>query len=291
MKISMVCLPKFPWWGTGTPAYENNLAMKLGSLPNQKKVEKEHGQTLKILKKFASIELFAFPPELDSNGLYKHDFVFTRDAFISNQKGAVVVSNFSERERQAEAEQMAQKLAEKGYQVYRLNQNAFAEGGEFYYCLKDDLLFAGICRNNIHGISETARLLGIENIQIVESDSFHLDTVFTVLLNKEGHLVGIMVCLDLIKNSKSIEAFAKKRSIELINILPKDSIDDDGKGNIAVNCLPLPGILLGGDKFKTAGAEQIIKKLGIEHIISPVSQFKLSGGGIHCLANELKYER
>ncbi len=289
MKVSFASLPKYPWWGAGTPAYENNLAMRLGALPDQKTVEKEHAQTLKTLRKYASVEVFPFPQELDANGLYKHDFIFTRDSFISNQRGDIVVSNFSERQRQPEAEQAAQLLEEKGYKIYRLNYNAYAEGGEFYYVYEDDILFAGICRNNIHGISETARLLDIKNIQIVEADSFHLDTVFSLLLGKDGHLAGIIVCLDLIKNSQSIEQFAKKRNIELINILPIDTIATDGKGNISVNCLALPGILLGGDRFVTPGAEQKIKKLGIEHVTSPVSQFKLSGGGIHCLANELEY--
>lgn len=289
MKIAMVSLPKFPWWGGGTPAYENNLAMKLGSIPDQKKVEKEHAGVLKTLRIYTKVDLSPFPQELDSNGLNKHDFVFTRDLFISNQRGSVVISNFSERERQAEAQQMALFLEEKGYTVYRLNSTAFAEGGEFYYVYQDDLLFAGICRNNIHGISETARLLNIENIQIVESDSFHLDTVFTVLLDKNGHLAAILVCLELIKNSKSLQYFATERNIELINILPVDTVGTDGKGRISVNCLPLPGILFGGDKFVTPGVEERIKRLGIEHIISPVSQFKLSGGGIHCLANELSH--
>jgi len=289
MKISLTKLPAYPWWGTGTPSYENNLAMRLGALPVQSKVEKEHALALNSLQKYTEVLLFPFPQEMDANGLYKHDFIFTRDSFISNQKGSVVISNFAERQRQAEAEQMGLFLEEKGYQVYRLGYNSFAEGGEFYYCLKDDLLFAGICRNNIHGISETGRILGIENIQIVESDSFHLDTVFSLLLGKDGKLVGIIVCLELIKNAKSLKQFVKKRGIELIEIKPVDTIGVDGKGKISINCLPLPGFLIGGDKFITPGVETKIKKLGIKHVITPVSQFKLSGGGVHCLANELEY--
>lgn len=289
MKISYTLLPKYPWWGSGTPAYENNLAMKLGALPNQELVVKEHTQALKTLQKHLEVEVFPFPSTLDANGLNKHDFVFTRDAFISSQKGSMVISNFSEKERQAEAEEMAKYLEEKGYKINRLSEGSYAEGGEFYVSFKDDLIFAGICRNNIHGISETARLLGINNIQLIESDSFHLDTVFTLLLGKDGHLKGVIVCLDLVKNGKSIQVFAKKRNIELINVLPIDTIGDDGKGNISVNCLPVPGYLIGGDLFKTPGVEERIKKLGIKHVITPVSQFKLSGGGIHCLVNELEY--
>lgn len=288
MKISMISLPKFPWWGTGTPAYENNLAMKLGSHPTQKIVKKEHSKAIETLKKYAEVEVFPFPQELDGNGLYKHDFVFSRDSFISNQRGDVVMSNFSERQRQAEAQQMGFFLEEAGYRVHSLSSDSFAEGGEFYYVASEDILFAGISRNNIHGISETAKLLGIKYIIIVESDSFHLDTVFTLLLGENGHLVGIIVCKDLIKNNQSLDAFAKKRNVELIDVDPIDTIDSDGKGKITVNCLPLSGVLIGGNKFLTKGVEEKIKGLGIKHVIVPVSQFKLSGGGIHCLANELK---
>ena len=289
MKVSFTFLPKYPWWGSGTPAYENNLAMKLGAIPDQKRVEKEHANVLKTLQKYTKVEIFPFPKQLDANGLNRHDFVFTRDAFVSNQKGDIVISNFSERERQPEAECMAGYLEEKGYQLHRLSYSAFAEGGEFYYVYQDDLLFAGICRNNIHGISETARLLNIKNIQIVESDSFHLDTVFSLLLTKDGHLTGIIACLELIKNRQSIEQFAKKRGIALIDILFIDTIGADGKGRISVNCLPVPGYLIGGDRFITPYVEEKIKKLGIIHVVTSVSQYKLSGGGIHCLANELTY--
>ncbi len=46
-----------------------------------------------------------------------------------------------------------------------------------------------------------------------------IHTVFTILINKEGHLAGILVCLDLIKNRLSIEQFAKKRNIEFIHAI------------------------------------------------------------------------
>ena len=200
MTISFAQLPKYPWWGQGTPAYENNLAMKLGALPKQEVVKKENADCLSTLKKYATVDLFPFPTDLDANGLNKHDFVFTRDTFISNQKGDVVISNFSERERQPEAEAVEPILKKAGFRTHRLSKGSYAEGGEFYYVLKDDLIFAGISRNNIHGISEVAKTLGISTVQIVESESFHLDTVFTILTNKNGHLAGILVCFDLIKN-------------------------------------------------------------------------------------------
>lgn len=288
MKLSFSRLPKYPWWGHGTPAYENNLAMKLGNVPVQKIVEEEHARGLDVLKKYADIELFPFPLELDANGLNKHDAVFTRDAFISDQKGLVIISNFSERERQAEAEARTPLLSSLGFKTVRLPEDAFAEGGEFYYVPKDNILFAGGCRNNKKGVEEVAKHLKAKDVCIVESDSFHLDTLFTILLDKQGHLVGIIVCWELIKNKEAVQQFAKKHNIEILEVMPIDTVGFDGKGKISVNCVALPGVLLGGSLFETQGIEEKIKKMGIEHAVTPVSQFLLSGGGIHCLANELR---
>lgn len=287
MKISFSQLPHYPWWGHGTPAYENNLAMKVGNTPKQNIVKKEYNTCYQLLSKYATLEVYPFPQELDANGLNKHDFVFTRDSFISNQKGKIVISNFSERERQAEAEYRQKQLENSSYELFRLPDNAYAEGGEFYYSPKDDILFSGVCRNNKIGISEVTRLLNIKNVCIVESDSFHLDTVFTILLNSKGKLCGIVVCLELIKNKYSVIAFARRYNLEVIDVLPVDTIGYDGNGKISVNCIALPGVLLGGSTFVTPGVEEKIKRMGIEHLWVPVSQFLLSGGGIHCLTNEL----
>src|SRR5581483_12429823 len=210
MKLSFSRLPTYPWWGQGTPVYANNLAMKLGQIPNQSLVEKEHRNVLKHLRQYTQVEVFPFPSQLDANGVNKHDAVFTRDAFISDQKGSIIISNFSEKERQVEAEARAPLLKELGYKTLRLPDDAYAEGGEFYYIPKDGILFAGVCRNNKKGVEEVARLLQVKELCIIESDSFHLDTLFTMLLDKKGHLCGVIVCFELIKNKKELLTFAKK---------------------------------------------------------------------------------
>lgn len=89
MKILFSRLPDNPWWGHGTPMYENNPAMKEGVVPNQELVEIEMYLLNKLFGKLPveTIEI-DFPAILDQHhfDLRKHDFVFVRDLFISNQQ-------------------------------------------------------------------------------------------------------------------------------------------------------------------------------------------------------------
>lgn len=289
MRVLFPQLPIFPWWGSGTPAYENNWAMKVGKIPDQQLVKKEYKGILQTLQTHASLDIIPFPPSLDANGLNKHDFIFLRDSFISNQKGKIVLSHFAEKERQPEVNEIEKYLVGKNFTFHTLSEYAYAEGGEFYYCPKDNFLFSGISRNNKKGIEETANYLGTKDIFIVESESFHLDTIFTIILNSAGKLIGMMACLELIKNASELKEFAKERNLKLISINSNDTIDFDGNGKIAVNCLPAPGKLIGGSSFTTNGVEETLKKMNILHAVSPITQFLYSGGGVHCLTNELFY--
>lgn len=269
------------------PVYENDWAMELGKVPSADLSRQEHAQNVKAVQNYADLNIIPFPPELDTDKLYKHDAVFVRDSFISNQKGKIVMSNFSAKERQPEADQLQKYLKEQGFTVYTLPSDAHVEGGEFYYVNKGNILFAGVSRNNRKGVEETAKLLNIDELCIVASDSYHLDTIFTALLNKKGELVGIVICMELVNNQSDVKKFAAKHTIPILAINPHDAIDFNGKGDIAVNCLPLPGVIIGGGLFQTPGVEAGIKQLGIEHVIAPNTQFHLSGGGTHCLTNEL----
>jgi N-dimethylarginine dimethylaminohydrolase len=289
-KVLFSTLPKSHWWGKGTPAYENNWAMKKGIIPNQEKVVQEHTSCFKTLALHTTLDVEQFPHHYDSPTLYKHDLIFVRDAFVSNQRGQVVISNFREKERQPEAEYMQEVLKKKGLKRLFLPHSAYAEGGEFYYSLKDDILFAGTSRNNKKGVLETARLLNIKTVCIIESDSFHLDTLFTIVLNKAGHIQAVIACLNLIHNKQYVKRFLRKHHIALLAIDPIDTIGYDGEGKISVNCLAVPGKLIGGSIFHTRGIEEQLAQMDITHIISPISQFLYSGGGVHCLTNELFYE-
>jgi len=289
MKVLLSQLPKYPWWGSGTPVYENNWAMKIGVIPDHTKVQDEYLGVYDALKKHTDLQVIPFPEELDANVLNKHDAIFVRDSFISNQKGDIVISHFTEKERQSETKHLEKYLEKENFKLHYLPDHAYAEGGEFFYSREENFLFAGISRSNKKGVEETAKLLGVKDLFIVESDSFHLDTIFTSILNSEGRIVGMLVCLALVKNADEVKKFAKKYNMQLIDVIPNDAINFDGNGNISVNCLPVPGKLIGGCAFETLGAEDQIRELHVEHVIAPITQFLYSGGGVHCLTNELLY--
>lgn len=290
LKILLSSLPASPWWGKGMPVYQNNWAMQEGNIPDNTLAQNEHRELITLIQKKTQTILRPFPEQLDTKK-YKHDAVFVRDSFVSNQKGSVVMSHFRAKQRQDEADSLKITLQQMGFTTHTVSQNSYTEGGEFYYVPSGDILFAGTSRNNKEGVLETAKLLGIKNLCIVQSDAYHLDTVFTIILDNNGALAGIILCPKMITNIQAIKTFARKFAVPLFAINPDDSIDFSGQGTIAVNCLPLPGKLIGGGKFQTPGIEEQIKKLKITHYIRPVSQFHLSGGGVHCLTNELLYTK
>lgn len=295
MKILISSLPRNPWWGHGTPIYENNPAMREGVVPNQTLVEIEM-ELMNHLFSLLPVEtvLVDFPHILDKHNfdLRKHDFVFVRDLFTSNRNGRIVISKFREKARQLEADIMEVYLNGLGYKTLRIDETSdmYAEGGEFYYCKNENILFSGLSRNNIAGSEKVSDLLDANELILIKTNAFHLDTIFTPVFNMKNELVALILCMDLIeKESKvSIVEFCKKRSIELIDVPPEDAIGTDiHLGEFAVNCLPIPGYLIGPARFRSDSVDPLLKSLGVMHISLPMTQFRLSGGAVHCLTNEL----
>ncbi len=290
MKILVSDLPRSSWWGNGMPVYDNNWKMATGVTPNQHVVAKAHQAFMDTLPHFADVITIPFPAVLDTDGAYKHDFIFVRDSFISNGKGDVVISNFSARGRQDEATAMRSYLAISDYTVHELSADAYAEGGEFLILPKENIAFVGINRNNEKGIVEVGQLLGIQDVCIVQTSSFHLDTALGVLLDESGICVAVMSCMDAIVNTEELKTFCTRHNITLI---PVHSIDGMGSprqpGSLAVNGLALPGVFIGGASFTTPQVEESIASFGIEHVVIPLEDLTLSSGSIHCLTNELRW--
>ncbi|MGY8781284.1 MAG: arginine deiminase-related protein [Fidelibacterota bacterium] len=295
MKLLISKLPKHDWWGHGTPIYENNPAMKEGVVPNQKLVKIEMFLMSKLFNKLPiEVVEIDFPYFLDQQNTNQrqHDFVFVRDLFVSNQNGSVIISKFKEKARQVEADVMQIMLDSMGYKTIRIpeNLNATAEGGEFYFCPGDGVLFSGACRNNIEGAEWVAQEFNIDELVIMKSNAFHLDTLFTPVINKENKLVAVIGCTDLMEKDsvKNLRQFAKRKNIELVEVPPEDAIGTEHElGEFAVNCEPLPGYLVGPTRFRSNKVAPLLKELGVMHITVPTTQFRLSGGAIHCLTNEL----
>ena len=295
MKILISHLPKHDWWGHGTPIYKNNPAMKQGMIPNQELVEIEMYMMTKLFNRLP-VELIEvdFPSFLDqqNSDKRKHDFVFVRDLFVSNQQGKVIISKFSEEARQVESDIMEIMLNSMGYQTTRIPDsiNAKAEGGEFYYCSDQKILFSGACRNNTKGAEWVAQEFDVNELIIMKSDVFHLDTLFTPVINKNNQLAALIACTSLMEKESvnNLKSFAKRLSIDLVEVEPEDSIGTDEKlGEFAVNCCPLPGYLIGPTRFRSLKVNQVLKEVNVMHITIPTTQFRLSGGSVHCLTNEL----
>lgn len=295
MKILISKLPKNPWWGHGTPIYENNPAMKAGMVPNQELVEIEMFMLSTLFERLPveTVEL-DFPYILDQHhfDLRNHDFVFVRDLFISNQNGHMVISKFREKARQMEADIMQVILDSWGYKTTRLPETAdcFAEGGEFYFCPEENILFSGVSRNNQGGAEKVAQEFNVQDLLILKSNAFHLDTIFTPVLNRDNKLVATIACTELMDkdSTERLEKFSNDRGIRLVEVPPEDAIGTSAElGDFAVNCQSLPGYLVGPTRFHSNDVAPLLESLGVMHITVPATQFRLSGGAIHCLMNEL----
>ena len=292
MKIAISSLPKKPWWSDGIIGYKDNPFMKNGTVPNQNLLIKERLNLIATLKK-NRIEVIEFPfPKILEESKFGHDYVFMRDSFISDLNGNVLMLKFAEKKREAETEIVANELEKLNFNLKELptKKNILAEGGEFYFCPKDKLLFSGINRNTIAGAEYVASFLNANELILIDTPSFHLDTVFTTVFDKQGALSAMIVCEELItKDSfKNLEKISIKLNVHIIIIPAKDSIGTDSQlGSLAVNSFCAPGLLISSSNYSDFSVGKKLESLGIKTEVCPVSQFQLSGGSVHCLTNEL----
>ena len=292
MKIAISSLPKKPWWSDGIIGYKDNPFMKNGTVPNQNLLIKERLNLIATLKK-NKIEVIEFPfPKILEESKFGHDYVFMRDSFISDLNGNVLMLKFAEKKREAETEIVANELEKLNFNLKELptKKNILAEGGEFYFCPKDKLLFSGINRNTIAGAEYVASFLNANELILIDTPSFHLDTVFTTVFDKQGALSAMIVCKELItKDSfKNLEKISVELNVHIITIPAKDSIGtDDYLGSLAVNSFCAPGLLISSSHYSDFSVGKKLESLGVKTEVCPVSQFQLSGGSVHCLTNEL----
>ena len=165
-----------------------------------------------------------------------------------------------------------------------------ADGGEFFYCANNRVLFSGLQRNTRKGVDFVAEELNVNKVILLRGEGFHLDTFFTPALNKDGYIIALIICEKILdpQSKKDLFDYADNNNIPIFNIPEKDALGTKTKtGKFAVNALPLPGILLKPDYFSNPAIDEQISELGIKIKITPTSQFQLSGGSVHCVTNEL----
>ena len=292
MKILISELPQSPWWVNGVPLYDDNPAMRLGAIPDQVLLEKERSDLISILKDL-NVEIIKLPfPSIYNTDPIKHDFVYIRDPFITNQKGKAVILRMKEPNRRGESTIAGQLLNNLGLDTVFIpdKPGLYAEGGEFYFCPAENILFSGQCRNSVSGMEAVAEALNVSELVIIQSHSYHLDTYFTPVLNQEGLVCALILCMDIIsvKSARDLNEFAAKKNIPIIDIPLEDAIGTAANpGSFAANALPLPGVLIGPNHFSDRRIDDRLADMGVQRIVTPTTQFELSGGSIHCITNEL----
>ena len=288
IKIALSALPKKDWWGSGIVAYQDNDMMVDGATPKQTILENEYHQLVDMIRSVGlETTIVPFSDVLEKEE--KFDFIFMRDHFLCNTNKNIVMCNMRLEERLNEGNFVVETMEKSGYMVsYLPNQDCLAEGGEFFYLPKENILLAGLCRNNLKGAESMAGLMGVDQLHIIESSGYHLDTAICPIFNNEYDCIGINCAKEVFddKNYKVLKNLCSKHGWELIDIEnynQKQSLE----ARAAMNALTLPGILISGAPILSKKVKDFTAANNIQMHISSVSQFNLSGGSIHCLTNEL----
>ena len=285
--ISVSSLPKNGWWNNGIVAYHDNDMMINGAIPNQELLKKEHENLIGILQKH-SLEtiIIPFKSELETNK--KYDFVFMRDHFLCNANKDIVICNMKLSERMNEGEYVISTLNDLEYKVSFLDDNCIAEGGEFFFLPKENILLAGQCRNNLRGAEQMAEKLKVSNLHIINSSGYHLDTSISPIFNDEYDCIGLICAREVFSDNEinNLRSICRSNQWELIEIEHQD-IDSSLSFRTAMNGLTLPGLFIGSKNLNQKQISDFAVSNNIIFDSASVSQFNLSGGSVHCLTNEL----
>ena len=285
--ISVSSLPKNGWWNNGIVAYHDNDMMSNGAVPNQSLLHKEHKGLIEILNKYTlPIEIIPFKKDLEV--IKKYDFVFMRDHFLCNVDKDIVMCNMKLSQRMNEGEFVIPSLKDLQYNVSFLDDDCIAEGGEFFFLPKENILLAGQNRNNLKGAEQMAEKLKVSRLHIIKSSGYHLDTSITPIFNKKYDCIGIICAREVFRNNEinDLRNICISNQWDLIEI-EHPNINSSLSFRTAMNGLTLPGLFIGSKKLNQKPISDFALSNGITFDSTEVSQFNLSGGSVHCLTNEL----
>ena len=234
MKIVLSKLPSSGWWANGIPKYKDNPAMVEGAIPDIELLNKERKNLItSVVSTGIEVVELDFPDELDKYE-QKHDFVFIRDPFISDQNGLAIILRAGEPQRRIENRLVKRFLEHLELKIVEMPDKAGmrADGGEFYFCKKNNVLFSGLKRNTSIGVEFVAERLNVNELVILEGEGFHLDTFFTPVLNKSGCICSVVACTSVMKTESkhALYKFADNLDIPIF----EDEI------NQKVNVIELP---------------------------------------------------
>lgn len=288
IKIALSALPKNDWWGSGIVAYPDNDMMVDGAQPNQSVLEHEYSELVTLIE-HVGLETVTVPFSDALETEEKFDFIFMRDHFLCNKNKTIVMCNMRLEERLDEGKFVIEKMQQSGYRInYLPTQDCLAEGGEFFYLPKENILLAGLCRNNLKGAESMAELMEVDQLHIIQSDGYHLDTAICPIFNDKYDCIGINCAREVFddKNYNTLRDICKKHSWELLDIENQD-MKKSLIARSAMNCLTLPGLLIGTSPINNKNVIDFTHQNNIQMHVANVSQFNLSGGSVHCLTNEL----
>ena len=270
--------------------YATAVAQTLGVVADQRVIAQEWNQLADTLRSAGfQLTILPFPESLNRAPQLDHDAVFIRDAGIMFGK-YWIQSRFNVKERALEAEVYADVIRKQfNKEIIELPEGAYLEGGEAFYLetAQGSFYFGGLSRSNKQAHDFVRTILNPDYFYVLDSDGYHLDTVFTPVIDASNTLCALLVSEGMF----SEESLAKLRALgkEIIFIDPRDAA---GKwttlGSFALNALIAPGIMVGGGYFLTEGVEERLATLGIKHFVTPLSQFRWAGGSVHCLTNEIR---
>jgi len=216
------------------------------------------------------------------------DMVFTANAGLvtpaspcpSGRRAAgedkkIILANFRYPERKPESNYFEKWFAAEGYEVIKIDSNAYFEGQGEALWLGNRLVVGYGFRANLAGHRELRKYLGkrLVSVKIVDPRFYHLDTCFLPLNGTTAAIYPAAFDTDSLKK-------LTKLIPNLIEVSKEDAL------NFACN-----SVAVGKKLVMPAGARELPKKiqdLGYEVIQLDISEFKKSGGGIRCLTLDLE---
>jgi len=234
------------------------------------------------------LHIFPFPAQLNRPDSLFHDAVFIRDGGMIF-RSIWIKGRFSVKDRVTEGEFHTQLISSKlNKTVITPPKDSFLEGGDINFLMTESgsYYFGGLSRSNKKGHDFARDIVRPDHYILVESEGYHLDTVFTPVVSADNRLAALIVASGSIK-PKSL-AKIRELKVPVIEVTPQDSTGSgDTLGDYAVNALVAPGVMVNSSRFSTPGVEERLKKMGIERYVAPLTSFKYAGGSVHCLTNEI----
>lgn len=234
------------------------------------------------------LHIVPFPEELNQPDSLYHDAVFIRDSGLIF-RGIWIKSRFSVKHRTHEGEYHTKLIESKlGKTVVTLPEGAFLEGGDISYIetCQGRYYFGGLSRSNQLGHDFVREIINPDHYILVESEGYHLDTVFTPVLTEDNCLAAVIITADML-SAKSLAAI-EALGVKMIEVSAMDSSGiEDELGDYAVNALVAPGIMVNSSYFSTPGVEDFLMEIGVKRFVTPLTSFRYAGGSVHCLTNEI----